>query len=95
MGPLLATGCTVKLCVTGGAAPKDASPGCETVMEHVPTPMMVTVVPAIVQTAGVVDAKLTASPEVAVAVRVNGATTKVTSLNAPNVVVLDADDPIK
>jgi hypothetical protein len=57
------------------------------VIEQVPVPTMVTVVPATVQTAGVVDRKLTGRPELAVAVMVNGAAPKLTAFRAPNVIV--------
>ena len=42
-------------------------------MLHVPAAISVTVVPDTVQTAGVVDAKVTGRPELAVALVVNGA----------------------
>ena len=64
---------TLKLCVTFGAAPKPAFPGWLAVMEQVPAPTMVTVEPDTVQTAEVVDAKLTGRLEDAVAVSVIGA----------------------
>jgi hypothetical protein len=43
------------------------------VTEHVPGAAIITVLPATVQTEGVVEAKLTGNPEVAVALRLNGA----------------------
>jgi hypothetical protein len=48
---------------------------------------MVTVVPATVQTGIVVEAKLTVSPELAVALIVNGATPKVRLAGSVNVIV--------
>jgi hypothetical protein len=47
----------------------------------------VTVEPDTVQTSGVVDVKLTGSPEVAVAEIANGATPRETLLSGPNVIV--------
>jgi len=58
---------TVKLCVTGGAAAQLAFPACGAVIEQVPAATLVTVLPEIVQTLGVVEAKLTGSSELAVA----------------------------
>ena len=54
-----------------------------------------TVLPATVQTDVVVEAKLTASPELAVAVTVNGDTPYVTLLSAPKVMVCDAEFTVK
>jgi hypothetical protein len=54
-----------------------ASPAWLAVIEQVPAVSSVTVDPATVHTAGVVDAKVTARPEVAVAVTVNGGPPKV------------------
>lgn len=50
-------------------------PACEAVIEQVPVAMKVAVVPLAVHTPGVVEAKETVSPEVAVAARVNGVPT--------------------
>ncbi len=50
-------------------------PGCEAVRVQVPAAMKVAVVPETVQTEAVEDVKVTASPEVAVAVRVSGVPT--------------------
>jgi hypothetical protein len=61
---------TVKLLVTGAAAAYVLLPACEAVIEQVPTAKNVTVVPLTVQTVCVVDEKLTARPEVAVAANV-------------------------
>jgi hypothetical protein len=57
------------------------------VMEHAPIAKMLTVLPDTVQTSGVVEAKLTVSPEVAVAEIANGAAPKLTLLSAGNVIV--------
>lgn len=62
---------TVKLCVTGVAAAYVLLPACEAVIEQVPAAIKVAVVPLTVQTVCVVEAKLTAKPEVAVAVSVS------------------------
>jgi hypothetical protein len=63
-----------------------AFPLWEAVIEQVPVATMVTVVPATVQTAGVVDKKLTGRPELAVAVSVNGVAPKLTAFRLPNVI---------
>jgi hypothetical protein len=57
-------------------------------MEHGPVPTIVTVEPDTVQTAGVVEVKLTGNPEDAVALIVNGAVPTVTSLSGPNAIVV-------
>ena len=67
-----------------------ALPAWLAVIEQDPPATIVTVLPATVQTDVVVEAKLTASPELAVAVTVNGETPYVTLLNAPKVIVCDA-----
>src|SRR5256885_12368576 len=51
------------------------------------SPAIVTVVPAIVHTPGEADAKLTARPDEAVALTVNGAAPYVLSIRGPNVIV--------
>jgi hypothetical protein len=51
---------------------------------------MVTVLPDTVHTEVVVEAKVTANPELAVALMVNGAAPSETLLNAPNVIVCEA-----
>jgi hypothetical protein len=80
----LVTLMTVKLRVTGVAAPKAAFPACVAVMEQVPAATIVTIAPATLQTAAVVEAKLTVRPELAAAVIANGAMPKLTSLSGPN-----------
>jgi hypothetical protein len=66
-------GLTAKLWVTGFAAEiVPPFPGWVAVMEQVPTAIIVTVFPETVHTRGVVEAKLTGSPELAVALMVNG-----------------------
>jgi hypothetical protein len=65
------------------------------VIEHEPPATIVTVFPETVQTEAVVEAKLTARPELAVAVAVNGDTPYVASLSAPNVIVCDAALTVK
>jgi len=64
---------TWKLWLTGVAALQLALPGCVAWMVQAPAAIRVTVVPETVQTAGVVEAKLTARLEEAVALTVNGA----------------------
>ncbi|HEY2970618.1 MAG TPA: hypothetical protein VGK75_19865 [Casimicrobiaceae bacterium] len=56
-------------------------------MMQVPPAIKVTVLPLTVQTAGVVEAKATASPEDAVALTVNGALPYVLPASAPKVIV--------
>jgi hypothetical protein len=72
-----------------------ALPAWLAVIEHEPPATIVTVLPAMVQTAVVVEAKLTANPELAVAVTVNGDTPYVAPLSAPNVIVCDAALTVK
>jgi hypothetical protein len=69
------TAFTVKLRATGVAAAQAALPPCEAWIVHVPAMRKVAVVPLTVQTLVVCDANVTASPEVAVAVRVKGVPT--------------------
>ena len=56
-------------------------------MEQVPAATRVTVDPATVQTAAVVELKLTASPDVAVAVTENGAAPNVLLARTPKEIV--------
>ena len=67
-------GFTVKVRSTVGAAAYVALPSWLATNEHVPPARIVTVLPATVQIAGVVDAKLTGNPELAVALIVYGET---------------------
>ena len=60
-------GVTVKLCTTLLAALQLPSPAWLAVIEQRPLSTSVTVVPETVQTLGVVEAKLTVRPELAVA----------------------------
>ena len=55
-------------------------------MEQVPAATRVTVVPATVQTVGVVELNATVNPEVAVAETAKGAVPKATPLRAPKVI---------
>ena len=52
-----------------------------------PVPAMVTVKPDTVQTPGVVEVKVTGSPEDDIALTVNGATPKATSASGPNAIM--------
>ena len=63
---------TLNVLVTGVAAAKFAFPACEAVMEQTPTETSVTLVPETVQIAPELVVKITARPEVAVAVRLTG-----------------------
>ena len=72
-----AAAATVKVFVTGVAAVKPVLPAWLAVTEQMPAPTTVRTVPLTVHTDGVVDAKLTLRPEVAVATSVSGATPKV------------------
>jgi hypothetical protein len=67
---------TEKLWLTGVAAAQLELPGCVALIVQVPAATIVTVDPDKVQTAVVVEAKVTASPEVAVALTVKGAEPK-------------------
>ena len=60
-------------------------PACDAVIEQVPTATSVTVFPETVQIPMVVEAKLTASPELAVALMAYGAVPKGWFASAPNV----------
>ena len=64
---------TWKLWFTGAAAAQLVLPACVAWMVHFPAATSVTDVPDTVHTVGVVEAKLTAKPEDAVALTVNGA----------------------
>jgi len=78
---------TVKCWVTEGAAAKLVLPACEAWIEHVPGLTSVRVVPDTVQTDKVVDVKVTARPEDAVALSVKGAVPYAWLERAPNVMV--------
>ena len=67
---------TLKLCTTGEAAAYSSLPGCTACMLQVPAVARVAAEPPTIQTAGVVEIKLTGNPELAVAasVRVEAAT---------------------
>jgi hypothetical protein len=88
-------GLTVKLRVTGVAGAKLALPAWLAVIEQDPPPTIVTVVPETVQTEGVVEAKLTARPELAVAPTVNAEAPYVASLSGSNVIVCGGKGGIK
>jgi len=77
---------TAKLCDTGVAALNLASPAWDAWMVQVPAATRFAVAPDTVQTAGVVDAKLTANPELAKAVSVTVPPTVWAGM-APNVMV--------
>ena len=64
-----------------------ALPGCVALIVQVPAATSVTVEPDTVQTAVVADAKLTANPEEAVALTVNGGVPSVWFESAPKVMV--------
>ena len=65
------------------------------VIEQEPPATIVTVLPATVQTEVVVEAKLTAKPELAVAPMANGEIPKLTPFNEPKVMVCDAGLTVK
>ena len=85
---------TMKLCVTGVAAAKAESPPWLAVIEQVPTATIITVLPETVQTEDVY-AKLTASPELAVALSENGETPRLSILTGPKVIVCGAGLTVK
>lgn len=64
---------TLKLCVTIGAAAKPELPACEAASVQLPKVTRVKALPLTVQTAGVVEAKDTGRPDVAVATKGAGA----------------------
>src|ERR1043165_550737 len=75
-------------CWTLDAALKLESPGCEAVTVQLPAPLMVMVLPFVPPEVQLPEAeKLTARPEVAVALTVNGWSPKVLFDRAPNVIV--------
>ena len=80
-------GVTWKLWSTGVAAANPEPPPCFASMVHLPPATRVTVLPDTVQTEVVSDAKLTASPDVAVALTANGAVPMTRFASAPNVIV--------
>jgi hypothetical protein len=80
-------GVTVKLWLSGAAAPQFVLPPCVAWIVHVPTATTVTAVPDTVQTDEVVEAKLTANPELAVALTGNAAAPNTWPDSAPNVIV--------
>src|SRR5271154_400988 len=82
---------TWKLWLTGVAAAYVALPACVAWMVHVPAAASVTVSPATVQTADVVEAKLTERPEDAVALSVNGAVPSPSLESAPKLMVWPSD----
>src|ERR1035441_6248872 len=65
-------------------------PACVAWIVQVPAATSVTVVPDTVQTGVVCELKLTVSPELAVALTVNGAVPSVLFESVPNVMVWDA-----
>jgi hypothetical protein len=78
---------TAKLCETAAANPYWLFPACDALIVQVPTSTRVTVLPETVQTGVVVDAKLTGSPELAVALIPNGAAPYVLAGSVPKVMV--------
>jgi hypothetical protein len=80
-------GVTVKPWLTGVAPPQFVLPPCVAWIVHVPTATSVTVAPDTVQTAVVVEAKLTANPELALALTANGAAPNTWLDRLPNVIV--------
>ena len=73
--------------MTFAAGAKVESPGWLAVIEQVPSPFSVTVVTETLQTNGVVDAKLTVRPELAVALSGGGVAVRAMLLMGPNVIV--------
>jgi hypothetical protein len=72
-----------------------AFPAWLAVMEHVPAAMIVTVLPATVQTPVVVEVKVIARPELAVALALNGDTPRLTLRNPANAIVCAAGLTVK
>jgi hypothetical protein len=82
-----AAGLTKKLRVTGAAAAVLPLPDCVAVIEQVPAARIVTVLPETEHTEGVVEEKLTPSPELAVALMVKDGAPKVLLARASKVMV--------
>lgn len=80
-------GVTVKLWSTGVAAAKPVLPACEAWIVQVPAVNSFTVPAATVHTGNVVEVKVTARPEDAVALNAKGAVPMGWSASAPNVMV--------
>jgi len=78
---------TVKLWLTAGAAEKFPFPACVAWIVQGPAETSVTVDPDTVHTAVVCELKLTANPEVAVALTVNAAVPYTLFANAPKLMV--------
>src|SRR5579862_2056653 len=78
---------TPKLWVTSGAGANVALPPWLAVMEQTPSATRVTVVPEIVHTPVLIEVKATESPELALALTVNGADPTVRLGSALNVMV--------
>src|SRR5690242_10685109 len=76
---------TVKLRATSGAAAQSASPGWLAVIVQVPSPLSVTVVPTTEHPPAAL--KLTARPDVAAALTVNGGLEIARSRSGANVIV--------
>ena len=79
---------TLNVLVTGAAAAKVALPACEAVMEQTPAETSVTLAPDTVQIPLELLVKLTASPDVAVAVNPTGPAVKAVSAGCGNVITL-------
>jgi hypothetical protein len=80
-------GVTVKPWLTGVATAQLALPNCVAWMVHVPAPTSVTVTPDTVHTGEVIEAKLTANPELALALTANGAAPNTWLDKAPKLIV--------
>ena len=79
---------TLNVRVTEGAGAQVESPSWVAVIEHVPRETSVTVAPDTVQTPVLFDINVTASPELAVALKANdGVAKRCRSGNTPNVIV--------
>ena len=73
--------------MTGVAGAYVKFPAWLAVIEHVPSVNSVTVAPDTVQTVRLLEANVTANPELTVAVKTNGAAPKVCPLGFVNVIV--------
>jgi len=76
----------LKLRVTGAAAAKVVFPAWLAKIEHCPAATGVTIAPETVHTEGMLEAKLTERPELALALIVNGGADNVTSASGPNTI---------
>ena len=86
---------TLNVLVTAVAAAKLALPGCEAVTEQTPADTSVTLAPDTVQIPAELLVKLTARPEVAVAVKLTGPALRAASAGCVKLIVCDPCSTLK